>query len=125
MPIQVALEERVGPRLAPERLPAVPAQHVPQVFVTAAGKGPRGARQDVAQELFERAGPALRAMLAAVDTKRLNETLGVACDDLLGMGTHRVILRAAARNRTLGEPLLSNLFRRMPRIRRRSAEDVT
>jgi len=66
---KLALEERVGASHTSKTLLAVPGQHVPQILVARAGHRPRGARQDVAQEFFERARPVLSAMLAAVDTE--------------------------------------------------------
>src|SRR5213082_106061 len=90
---ELALEElpraralgSVGLRRAP-----VPAQHVPDVFVTAAGESRGVARQYVAQKLAEGAFPALRAVQAAEGAQGVDEVGGSAAGSLLSRAlSHR------------------------------------
>ena len=75
----------VGLRRAP-----VPAQHVPDVFVTAAGESRSVARQYVAQKLAEGAFPALRAVQAAEGAQGVDEVGGSAAGSLLSRAlSHR------------------------------------
>src|SRR5207302_1893278 len=91
--VELALEELpraralggVGLRRAP-----VPAQHVPDVFVTAAGESRGVARQYVAQKLVEGAFPALRAVQAAEGAQGVDEVGGSAAGSLLSRAlSHR------------------------------------
>src|SRR2546430_8981070 len=63
----------VGLRGAP-----MPAQHVPDVFMTGAGERHRMAGQDVGQKLTERAFPALGAVQAAEGAQGIDEVGGGA-----------------------------------------------